>query len=175
MPSVDNDLPILFKSNATKSKVIYPDKNGNMVLKHKEKFKLSCGRGNKFVTPMRYGPYELDVKCLNGTFIQYRNYTYTLDVFRCKTAPMSTMRITQKTCKSVNYNVVEVGFQTKTAFLLLYRICFDSWNKNTLYTWHFVNAPLYKLRQKPKLKPKFSEPVLFNKVDILSDYANQVY
>lgn len=168
-------MPIPFTANTTDPMIILPDLNGNLIITQNHHFKLACtGRGNEFMTPGPRGLNELTVKCLNGSFVEYRETIYTYLDFTCASVPKPELQLTTKTCHNHQFNVFDVGFQTQFYFLKLYRICFDMAYKNPMYTWYFANTPVYRDRQMPNGRLEYINTKTYADIIPNEAYYNQV-
>lgn len=170
MPREDYKMPILFTYRTPR--IIYPGKDGIIRIRNNLLFKMSCA-GTSFMTPLSSGITEATVKCVNGSLVEFRSRYHQLNTFSCKNVPIPLLVLTNRTCNE-KYNVLRVGFQTKKKFLNSYKICFDMERKNTLYTWNYVQGPLYEKRQLPIVKPNYYRTKLFSGINVPYAYLNQV-
>lgn len=158
--------------------IIYPDRNGFLNIKHNDTFKLAC-IDKEFSWPFRLGVTELMVTCLNETFVEYRRQKYPFEKFKCKNMPVSKFVVTLKKCQNKNTTfVARVGFQTRRSFLNVYRVCFDTRNKNPLYTWYQLTAPKSYRFQATNwsgvLSKQFYKTKSYGNMSVNSLYVNQV-
>lgn len=165
-------IPLIFTFNKTVSTIIHPDRKGNVVVPYNDTFKMACV-GSKFGYPTRY-TNEILVRCLNKTFIEYKQKTFDFSKCRCTGIPKSTIKETNYTCQNMVNKIFDVGFQTKKAFLPVYKICYDKTHRNNVYSWYTVITPIYNKRQKVNKKPDFVIPTLYDNYNISSVYQNQV-
>lgn len=129
--------------------------------------------GSRFGFPTRYAN-EIMVRCLNTSYIEYKQKTVEFNKFRCTAIPQSSMRITNHTCQTSDNHVFDVGFQTKTEFITVYKICYDPINKNNLFSWYTVITPIYHRRQKEIRQPTFVRETLYDDFNLTAVYENQV-
>lgn len=165
-------MPLIYTFNKTVNTLIHPDRRGKIVVSYNETFRMACV-GSKFGFPTRYS-VEIIVRCLNTSYIEYKHKTVEFNKFRCTGVPKSTMRRTNHTCQIESNKVFDVGFQTKTDFLVVYKICYDLKTKNNLYSWYTVVSPIFHKRQKENNKPNFIKATLQDDYNITAVYQNQV-
>lgn len=172
LPKAPLKMPVIFTYNKTISTVIRPDRRGKIVVSYNETFRMACV-GSRFGHPTRYRS-EIMVRCLNTSFIQYKHKTVEFNKFRCTAVPKASMRETNLTCQTSDNKIFDVGFQTQTEFLIVYKICYDIVNKNALFSWYTIITPIFHRRQRENFKPDFMRTTLHDGFDILGVYENQV-
>lgn len=160
-------IPLVTTIDDDSSMIIYPDENGQFIIKHNNKLIMSCP-GNKFISPNRIGLKNLAAKCFNGN-LKYKGRIYDFNKFKCATNPKPKIVVTQNMCQELSNNVIEVGFETFYGFKILYKICFDVYLKNTLYTWYFVNLPINNYIQHSAFEPKFVSPYFKDNGELVED------
>lgn len=153
--------------------VIRPDKNGYLFFKHNNTYKLACSE-NGFKLPVPFPFSEITVRCVNGYF-KYMGKMFKFDKFSCQVTPKPKLVRTERNCQEKEFHkIYKIGFQSRETFLNLYRVCFDTNLNNTLYSWYFVNTPMYEHYQIPMLKPSFIKTRESNNIDIYAKYKNLV-
>lgn len=153
--------------------MIRPRSDGVMTFKHNSRIKLSCTY-EPFVRPIE-NVSEITVKCLNGSLVEYNDKVYEFDLFKCNTVPKPTLKRTNTSCQGKPENeVLEVGFETEDAFLIVYKICFDTKARNTLYSWYHVHAPYLQAYDKLYVKPALNFTTIFGDVHPPTQYELQV-
>lgn len=172
MPDPDlNNQPIPFITNSTPA-ILHPNQYGFFTIKAKDEFKLTCA-DTQFVAPVA-GVSEITVKCISTSYLEFENRQYQFDRFRCKHIPRPKVVITHQRCQSDEYKVTHVGFETKSAFLILYKLCFDPEKLVSTYGWYHVYSPQYKNRQITMVKPNYPKSQNYGKWDLDMLYWNQV-
>lgn len=164
-------MPIPFITNSTPA-IIHPNKYGFFTIKAQDEFKLGCG-DSEFVSPVT-GVREITVKCLTTTYLQFNERKYQFDRFRCKEIPIPKMVMTNQRCQNDGSVIAKVGFPTPSAFLVLYKLCFDPKQGYTEYAWYHVYSPIYKLRQVSTGKTHYFKTKNFGDINIEKQYINQV-
>lgn len=164
-------MPIPFITNTTPA-IIHPNKYGFFTIKAKDEFKMTCA-DSEFISPVT-GVNELTVKCVTTTFLEFNDRQYQFDRFRCKKVPSPKLVITQHRCQTDGCKVAEVGFETKSAFLVLYKLCFDPVKSQPKYGWYHAYSPMYKLRQVSTTNPKYIQTETYGKLNVETQYSNQV-
>lgn len=134
---------------------------------------MTCTLGLYFLPPIRSVYSEITVKCLKGSLVEYNDEVFNYTQFQCTHIPRPKLKVTNTTCQTEHGKVIETGFFTKSAFLLVFSICYDFKHKNTLYSWYVRQAPYYMRRQTTSIRPDFQRTSLFG-VDVNSLYKNQV-
>lgn len=178
MAEVDFNMPIPFTPYTKPPLVIMPDRNGFLNIKEGTDFKLAC-INHEFSWPRRVGITEVMVKCLNETFVMYKDHIYDFKKFKCNGTPTSKLVITVRKCQGNNNTfVARIGFQARKAFLNLYRVCFDTTTKDSLYAWYQLETPKSYRYQMANwsgvLTKKFYPTKLYDKFNVSEAYDNQV-
>lgn len=164
-------MPIPFLTNTTPA-IIHPNRYGFFNIKAQDEFRLTCA-DSIFISPVT-GVNELTVKCISKTFIEFNSRQYEFDRFRCKSSPRAKLVLTEQKCQYEGSRIAEVGFETISAFLIVYKICYDPMRNHPIYAWYHVYSPLYKLRQVSTVKPNYIRTQSYSKIDMEKVYWNQV-
>lgn len=172
VPRDGNHMPIpLVTSSAGEPTVIYPDENGKFIIRHESYLNMSCA-GSKFTSPSRVVLENVVATCLKG-MLMYEGKKYDFDQFKCSRNPKPTLSVTRHICQRMTDRIIEVGFKTGFGFIVLYKVCFDTVFKSTLYTWHVVNPPLNNFRQNSVVEPTLINPYLKDD-DVEEEYQKMV-
>lgn len=171
VPYEDYNMPVPI-TNSTNPTVYQQDLNRTIHIKQFEWFRMICA-GTKYQYPLYFNKTDLLVRCLGKDLIEYEGKTYLWDKFRCEKIPKATAILTKKKCLN-RYSIVKIGFKTQDSFVNTYKVCFDMWTKNTLFTWYTVKTPHYDVRQITVTKPTFTKSPLFGEVNIEAFYRRQV-
>lgn len=172
MPQFDFETPMIYdpETNLT----VYPNRQSHIILKFNTSIRLSCV-GNHFVSPFyREDISEITVKCINRHLLRYNDSDYSLESYRCQRVPVASLIPTDQMCQVYDGVVMNVGFETKNKFSVLYRLCFHTEKKTTLYTWYYLDVPRYRYIQNTTTKPKYIKTESFKPIDVEAAYANQV-
>lgn len=172
MPMLDNEMPMIYdpETNLT----VYPNRQGHIIFKQNKSISMSCV-GNHFVSPFNDSNIsEITIKCINRHKLQYNGTDYSFDQFRCQKVPVSSVSITNEMCQVVNSVIINVGFQTKNKHIVLYRICFHTRRKTTIYSWYYVDVPKFRYIQNSTTKPSFLKTKALGSLDVDGAYAKQV-
>lgn len=168
--SVTLKMPVPFKRDGLyRHSIIYPDRRGQLHVKYLHGIKLSCTTA-KFASTDLKNHTEALVICAGDNLLWYRGQKYEYEDFMCDAMPKSELRVTGDTCQPNNYTVVAVGFKTKSAYLDVYRVCFDNTTKNSLYSWYDSRSPYYNVHQSMRKRPPFNATTLYGKTNV-----NQLY
>lgn len=172
MPIVDNEMPMIY--DPATNLTIYPNRQGHIILEYNKPIRMSCV-GSHFVSPF-YDPNisEITIKCIKRHKLQYNGTDYLLNRFRCLNVPVSSITVTDDMCQVVNSEIINVGFQTKNKHIILYRICFHTKKKTTLYTWYYVDVPKFRYIQNSTTKPNFIKTGTFGSLNVDAAYEKQV-
>lgn len=166
-------MSIPFTTERVNPTIIQPDTYGNIIIKSKTFFKMTCTLGLYFLPPIRSNYSEILVKCLHGTLIEHNGVSYNFSQFVCTNMPRPKVKVTNTTCQTEHGRVIETGFFTKSSFLLVFSMCYDFHHKNTLYSWYVRQAPYFMRRQTSLMRPDFKRTSLYG-VDMNSLYKDQV-
>lgn len=173
VPSEGNNMPIPLVTTSTgKPTVIYPDDDGKFIIRHNNHFNMSCA-GSEFTSPLHIGHDKLVTTCLNGSLV-YRGKNYVFDQFKCRRNPKPTILVTKKICQMMSNRIIEVGFRTSFGFIVLYKVCFDTNFKSTVYAWYFVNPPINNYHQKSVFEPAFIKSQFKDRSETVEDYLEMV-
>lgn len=155
--------------------MLVPDLHGNVFLKHKAKFRLSCTNG-RFQRADISNERDIEVSCLRGDTLLYKGKKFRFLEFKCNKIPSSRLVLTGYRCQNEQYNIATVGFQTNEKMVILYNVCFDRSTKSAMYTWYKVNTPYRDARQNvPFERPGFVKTKqLYGILDVNDLYMNQV-
>lgn len=164
-------MPIPFITNSTPA-IIRPNKYGFFTIKAGDEFKLSCA-DSEFISPVA-GVNELTVKCISTIYLLFNDRQYQFDRFRCKHVPIPKLVMTDHWCHDEDTRVAEVGFQTPSAFLTLYKLCFNRKKGYSEFGWYHVYSPIYKLRQVSTASAYYFKTDNFGKLNLETQYFNQV-
>ncbi|VVC35734.1 Extracellular Endonuclease, subunit A,DNA/RNA non-specific endonuclease [Cinara cedri] len=148
-------MPVPFRrDDLHRHSIIYPDSDGRLRVKFLHGFKMSCTTAGKFASADLSNVTEVLVVCAGDNSLWYLGREYAYADFVCNREPRSELTVTDETCQGDGV-VVAVGFQTESAYLGAYRVCFDKATKNSLYSWYDSRSPYYDQHQSMKKRPSF--------------------
>lgn len=119
------------------------------------------------------GKSEVTVKCVNGYTLSYNGEEHDFDMFRCSALPKAKLTAANASCNGIVNGVFNVGFYTKEP-LNLYKVCFDTKIKRTLYSWTYLNLPSFDGIQWSTTLPKFVKTENFKSFNMVDVYNHKV-